>query len=501
MVQRFVSVGDDFKLPPVVKVEDGNLPAHAKAAAVAAKANAADVVPKWKATTAYTAGQQVISPAGDVVSAKSAHTSGASYVAASWDLSLSYATSAQVGAAYSLATSGKPAPTAAISKMVTAMQVGHGWTNISGTANLNDTTDFCLGTQSAKITTLGTGVGTSFDKTGLALDMTGKSFVLWLKVDDLSKLNYMSVYVGDANLANYWNGQIINVAAYRESQSAVRSGEWTKYIIPFSDLATKFGTPDRANIARIRVTFVDTNTGTGATVRMNGFGLVDETPLYPNGVISLTFDDNSISQYTKGRPKLDQYGYAGTLYPIISSVGAGAGNMTLAQMRALQDLNGWDFGAHASSIAVHGTGVHNFTEAQLVAEFESIRAWMRDNGFRGESYAWPLTDSSTLAEKVASRYFRSARGGFSRTHETLPPSNPFRLRSTGAHGISLAQMKAEVDLAKSGKAWVVFTIHDIVETKVNTVDVLRTDFEALIDYINQQGVAVRTVSQVLAAVV
>ncbi|MCO4276141.1 hypothetical protein NG701_17205 [Pseudarthrobacter sp. HLT3-5] len=42
-------------------------------------------VPKWKATTAYLAGEIVLSPAGDVVSAKVAFTSGASYSSANWN--------------------------------------------------------------------------------------------------------------------------------------------------------------------------------------------------------------------------------------------------------------------------------------------------------------------------------------------------------------------------------------------------------------------------------
>lgn len=45
----------------------------------------ADVVPKWKATTAYASGDKVVSPSGDIVSAKTAFTSGASYNAANWD--------------------------------------------------------------------------------------------------------------------------------------------------------------------------------------------------------------------------------------------------------------------------------------------------------------------------------------------------------------------------------------------------------------------------------
>jgi len=43
--------------------------------------------PFWKANTTYAAGQRVIAPNGDVVSAKIAFTSGAAYSAANWDAS------------------------------------------------------------------------------------------------------------------------------------------------------------------------------------------------------------------------------------------------------------------------------------------------------------------------------------------------------------------------------------------------------------------------------
>jgi GDSL-like Lipase/Acylhydrolase family len=48
-------------------------------------------VPRWKATTAYALGDKVVSPAGDVVSAIAAFTTGASYDATKWALSPTYA--------------------------------------------------------------------------------------------------------------------------------------------------------------------------------------------------------------------------------------------------------------------------------------------------------------------------------------------------------------------------------------------------------------------------
>lgn len=47
-------------------------------------------LPVWKASTAYTAGQRVIAPNGDIVSAKVAFTSGTTYLATNWNPSTGY---------------------------------------------------------------------------------------------------------------------------------------------------------------------------------------------------------------------------------------------------------------------------------------------------------------------------------------------------------------------------------------------------------------------------
>lgn len=55
-----------------------------------AAAAASTYVPKWKPSTAYLAGQAVLNPTGDVVTAKADHTSGASFTAANWNLSSTF---------------------------------------------------------------------------------------------------------------------------------------------------------------------------------------------------------------------------------------------------------------------------------------------------------------------------------------------------------------------------------------------------------------------------
>lgn len=76
----------DAKVPPLVAAHIANDPTVANSAATMAQSTAG-LVPAWKASTAYTAGQRVIAPNGDVVAAKIAFTSGASYSAANWNAS------------------------------------------------------------------------------------------------------------------------------------------------------------------------------------------------------------------------------------------------------------------------------------------------------------------------------------------------------------------------------------------------------------------------------
>lgn len=44
-----------------------------------------DYIPKWKPNTVYSAGQQVVSPNNDIVTSKTAHTSGATWTPANWN--------------------------------------------------------------------------------------------------------------------------------------------------------------------------------------------------------------------------------------------------------------------------------------------------------------------------------------------------------------------------------------------------------------------------------
>lgn len=414
------------------------------------------------------------------------------------------ATAAQAAAtsARVLARRGFPnRPTPVKSMWFNSGVAGHGIVTFQAagtTFELNDTSDYALGDRSARVTTNGTGGFTVMQKSGLTIDATGKNVRVWLKIDDVSKVGNIDLFLGDNAFTNYFQASIFT--AQPENKSTIKSGDWIAFDVPWSAFTTVVGTPSRAAIQLVRFNVSDTNSGSPATVRWNGVASIEENTTFPNGVVSLTFDDCYASTYTIARPYMDKYGYAGTLYPIVEAF-ATSGRLTLANAKKLESANGWDFGFHAMTFASHNAGFDSLTKEALVSEYESMLAWGSDNDVRGDSLAWPLITSSKLSEKTAANYFSTARGGIERLSETLPPSQRMNLRTIGVNPAkTLIALQAHIDKAKSSKTWAVFTFHDIVAASPTGNDTTTAIFQGLIDYINAQGVSVRTVSQVMKSV-
>lgn len=128
----------------------------------------------------------------------------------------------------------------------------------------------------------------------------------------------------------------------------------------------------------------------------------------------------------------------------------------------------------------------------------ACRQWQVDNGFGdGASFAYSRGRfDATIAAEVAG-IWSSARTVFGLHPEVVGTPNPHRLRSLNAAGKTLSQLKAEVDKAKNSRAWTILTFHGVGSTIADANDVLTADHAALIDYINAQGVAVRTVGEVM----
>src|SRR5690606_13061540 len=85
---------------------------------------------------------------------------------------------------------------------------------------------------------------------------------------------------------------------------------WTAFEL-FPERATQVGTPTRDNNTYAQVALI----GTGQEAWIGGIGqrLLPRTPndtlAYPNGVLTLFFDDGYDSQYTHAMPVLARHGF------------------------------------------------------------------------------------------------------------------------------------------------------------------------------------------------
>lgn len=389
-----------------------------------------------------------------------------------------------------------------VKSMVGAFTPGHGWTSAGAglaSSDLNDTTDFSMGTQSVKLVSLAPTGTFAASKSGLSIDATGCDVRVFFKYTDPTALGSIKVMLGSGGTLNDRFEKIffdLGSTATAVGYPAL-PGEWSVLDIPWSVLAATAGSPVRNNITNIQINIVNKN-GVAATVRVGGVAFVynDEMNRWPNGVVTLTFDDTAPGQWNIARPYLEQFGIRSTYFPIVGSLG---GAFTLDNLKALRD-RGNEIGAHAMTSATHAVGIVAPTQSQRRAELEALKQWQLDNGFDSKSYAYPLGAWSREAAQDISRYFDSARLAFANFPGSVQPEDPYRIRSVNG-ATQQASLNGFVDQAKAGKSWLNVTFHDIRDSGGTSNDVTVANFKAFIDYCLAQNVPIRTQGEVMAKAV
>lgn len=387
--------------------------------------------------------------------------------------------------------------------VITSFQAGHGFTNdgtVGSTTAADDTAVKVIGGQSFRVTSSGAGGTARISRIGgSAVDYTGKQIEVWLRFTDISRLASAAFFLGGSSFASHWRWDFLSSA---ESPNFFLSGEWAVFTLNWQDAAV-VGTPNRAAITDTRIAFTDNNSGTGVTVYANAIITRPEpASAFPNGVVTFTFDDGWDTIYTEGLKVLSQYGFPGTVYPVIESVGQ-AGQMTLAQLRELQDLHGWEVGAHASTWAIHDARFTSLTGAALDAEMVANKSWLLANGFtRGaDQLAYPGGQYNAAVIASARKFFGAGRGQFIRIRETAPTGDAFKIRSRSlGSGTSLATAQTLLTNAKNNKGWVNFTLHKLAATSADSLTWSIANFQTLVAQAATDGMAVRTMGDVLTAV-
>lgn len=382
-----------------------------------------------------------------------------------------------------------------------------------GTPTLHDTTDFILGTESAKVVTPGSvGVQCGYSVAGgpTLPDMTGNDLVLLIKVTGHVNAADFKFWLSDSSsFTNYYRW---NLSEAGNPFPHVGEAQWYMLTLPFGNVEVSGTAPSLAALNTWQLAVYDN--GTPMTVQLNGIGYVPRQQAFPRGVVSLRFDDGLDSQLTVAAEYMKQYGMAGTLYAIAETMWNNAnytGYLTTEEARRLERVYGWTVASHAYSVAVHnqtssqggaGTvGYLAYTEAAQRADMRACREWLIRKGFKApQHFAWPQGAWSDASMRIAQEVFSSNLTLAHGHNETLPVADPARIRCWAPpNTVTGAQLTAEVDKAIAGGEWLIILFHNIVTTPSQSIDVSIAAFNTLIDYLAARPTTpVLPVDQVLA---
>lgn len=374
---------------------------------------------------------------------------------------------------------------------------GHGWTSGGGwgAVNFNDTTDNGWANQVYTGTTNTTGAGNFALRTGLtAFDVTGKLFKLLVKVSDPTKVSEIGLFVSDSSgLTNS-----AKMIAYLGGGQTLLPDRWT--VLTFTlDGATVTATPPVYTAINTLQLRIGASAGSSVTVKYGGLSMMSRPAAYPNGVVSFTFDDGFASHYTYAREVMNRYRYRGSLFPITTKIDT-AGYLTSAQLDEMAQLNGWEVGGHATTLAIHQAGLTALDGDALEAELNAIKGWLQDRGYGGDLFAYPVGAYNAPVVAAIEKRFAAARSTDGSVKETPYPGTSSRLRSLPVtSAMTPATVQTAIDRAYTNGNHLILTVHDLVASGATGFAWPQASFAQVVDYCATKGIPVRALGDVLTA--
>jgi peptidoglycan/xylan/chitin deacetylase (PgdA/CDA1 family) len=378
-------------------------------------------------------------------------------------------------------------PVTAGEEIFETFQVGHGWVKAydgPGTVS-NDMDMHLIGSSSLAITTDGASTHVHVSKTGVspAFDLREKAIKLVMRVDDADMLDELKLYLSDDNLASYYAYDFTRLFT-RGSSSDV----WMTITVNLEDTALRVGNVDLSSINSFQFYVKDRGNGS-TTVWINKLSFIDR-PM--QGAVIVTFDDNFRTVYTNGLPIMAKYRIPATSYTITEKFESDD-RLTIAQMKELQDVYGWDIACHTHTHA----HLRTLTEAEITSEFAACKTNLIVNGFSkgADHIAFPFGEyEETTSLKIAKKYFVSART-INEHSETDPPADRYRLRIYNlTEADAIDAVKARIWRACEQKEILILLFHDIQDDPVDSADISISKFKAVMDLIHESGIRTMTIS-------
>jgi peptidoglycan/xylan/chitin deacetylase (PgdA/CDA1 family) len=225
----------------------------------------------------------------------------------------------------------------------------------------------------------------------------------------------------------------------------------------------------------------------------------------PPTVVSLTFDDSVLDQYTNALPALQSHNMHGTFYTLTGYIGINPGYMTLSQLQAVYNAG--------NEIAGH-TVLHPYLTQvntdEATREICQGRNTLLNWGFPVTNFAYPYSDYNSTVEGIvqqcgynSGRIDSDLKGPFSCNDcdvtESMPPSDAYAIRTPDSvlSNWTLSNLENLVTGAEGQGGWLPLVFHHICDNNCDPYSISPSDFNSFLSWLQTQNVSVQTVAQVM----
>jgi len=383
---------------------------------------------------------------------------------------------------------------------VFTFQKDEGITKLSGDGALTfDKTDYIMGEQSLKLTTDGQYGLEKILKTNInpPLDFRDKHLKAWIKISNPVDVDKIWIRVSHNDFGKY---KMYWIHQWPSTPSAKYFQRDTWSPITISLTQTKnMGTVDLSKINAIEIVVKDNGRGP-VTVWLNSLSLVEN---HSEGILTFTFDDAPVTQYTNAVPILAKYNFSATTYINTDYIGNKKGKLQLDQLKEMENVYGWDVSSHTLS---HLDVAQKGKDSMIKKEIVKSKQFLIDNGFsKGvEHFAYPFGSFDyDYTMELVKEHYKSARGVRGNI-ETIPPADDYRLRVMYVfNDTSPYSVLNRVDKAIENGDWIILVNHGIVDSNANHVHskYLKSKFEKIVEGVYNSGIKVMTISEVYEQII
>lgn len=349
----------------------------------------------------------------------------------------------------------------------------------------DDPNDFLLGNQSVKFTNC-------IQKWNVNANTEGKQFRIRFKINSIDAGAGLLLYVSDDNSFTHFSSFEIYNPAASDNHDSIKIGEWCDMVLPWSALQDQGTLRYLKTVGLLRFRFL--NGGGSANIQM--VALVDA----PKGIVSFTFDDGLVTQYTEAARILGMRNIPATAYIIPNLVGVNSGAMTEEQVISLRRDYNWDIEAHWGDVMTE------MSEKEIDNALLYTKDWIQSRGLgRGDHFAYPGGAHNQKLKDACRKYFSTARtidNNKLKGIDSDPVGDPYALRAVSGignnpGGHSVADTKAEITRVANNGGWLLLVFHSIGSTATNMY-CTAAGLAEIADHAIASGVEIKTVADAIA---